>query len=93
VQEPKSFVRRDRLVDIETGVQSQWEAAHVFELDAPAVGSADANQPKFLATFPYPYMNGSFLAFQHWIFCSRLVQLFFMFRSFALGPRVHRVQG
>jgi leucyl-tRNA synthetase len=57
--EPKSFARRDRLTDIERSVQAQWEEGHVFELDAPDVASADANQPKFLATFPYPYMNGS----------------------------------
>jgi leucyl-tRNA synthetase len=30
----------------------KWENTHVFEADP------DANKPKFLVTFPYPYMNG-----------------------------------
>ena len=30
-----------------------------FELDAPAEGSAERSQPKYLVTFPYPYMNGT----------------------------------
>jgi leucyl-tRNA synthetase len=30
-----------------------------FELDAPAEGSDERSQPKYLVTFPYPYMNGT----------------------------------
>jgi leucyl-tRNA synthetase len=41
---------------IEVEVQKMWAEQKTFELDAPA----DTTQPKFLATFPYPYMNGSF---------------------------------
>ena len=39
-------------------MQAQWETGKVFELDAPEVGAADESQAKFLASFPYPYMNG-----------------------------------
>jgi len=56
--EPKSTVKRDFLHKIEAEVQAKWKAARVFEVDAPAEDSPDANQPKFLVTFPYPYMNG-----------------------------------
>ena len=28
-------------------------------MDAPAEGSAERSQPKYLVTFPYPYMNGT----------------------------------
>lgn len=48
--------RRDLLLSIERRVQSQWADAHVWEADAE-----DADRPansKYLATFPYPYMNG-----------------------------------
>lgn len=38
-------------------MQAFWEAEKIFELDAPT--SAEGRlEPKFLATFPYPYMNG-----------------------------------
>lgn len=40
---------------IEQQVQARWAADHVFEADAPAPGQV---QEKFMATFPYPYMNG-----------------------------------
>ena len=48
-------VKRDTLRDIEKTVQARWEAGHVFEEDAPADGEV---QEKYMATFPYPYMNG-----------------------------------
>jgi len=56
--EPKSTVKRDFLHKIEAEVQAKWKAAKVFEVDAPSEDSPDANQPKYLVTFPYPYMNG-----------------------------------
>jgi len=34
-------------------VQAEWKAAKVFEVDAGKEG-----EPKFMVTFPYPYMNG-----------------------------------
>jgi len=46
--------KRDFLRDIERSVQKEWEVAKVFEWDAPD----DLSQPKYMATFPYPYMNG-----------------------------------
>lgn len=49
-----AFHKRDALRAIEKEVQLEWETAKAFELDAPA----DRSQPKFMATFPYPYMNG-----------------------------------
>lgn len=36
-------------------MQEKWEREKVFEVDAP---SLEDTTPKFLATFPYPYMNG-----------------------------------
>ena len=44
----------EELLAIEQQMQKQWEEEKVFEEDAPAKGSAE----KYLATFPYPYMNG-----------------------------------
>lgn len=35
-------------------MQERWEADKEFESDAPEGGS----DPKFMCTFPYPYMNG-----------------------------------
>ncbi|KAI8930113.1 hypothetical protein BC831DRAFT_508563 [Entophlyctis helioformis] len=55
--EEKAFPKRDVLVDLELAAQARWEAAKVFEADAPADGDAVAH-PKYMATFPYPYMNG-----------------------------------
>lgn len=52
----QSTDRRDQLVDIERKVRKMWADAKVYETDAPADESKEKN--KFLATFPYPYMNG-----------------------------------
>jgi len=49
-------VRRDTLLAIQTAAQQRWEAAKVFEVDAPETGTVDMG--KFFGTFPYPYMNG-----------------------------------
>jgi len=57
MDEPKSTVKRDFLHKIEAEAQAKWRAAKAFEVDAPAEDS-DANQPKYLVTLPYPYMNG-----------------------------------
>jgi leucyl-tRNA synthetase len=53
-----STARRDVLTDIETRMQQKWEAEKTHEADAPASGTAAAEQPKYFITFPYPYMNG-----------------------------------
>lgn len=52
--ELKIFKSRNRLLEIESKIQQQWEDNKTFEQDAPE----DASQPKFMLTFPYPYMNG-----------------------------------
>lgn len=56
-----SFARRDHLLSIERKMQTVWEAEKAFELDAPADSPLEVDEPlqeKFMATFPYPYMNG-----------------------------------
>jgi leucyl-tRNA synthetase len=57
--EPKSFARRDLLIDLQRKAQKRWSEEKAFEQDAPAPGSAEASQPKHFVTFPYPYMNGT----------------------------------
>jgi len=52
----RSFVRRDRLREIESKVQKWWEEKQVFK-------SEPGNKPpqqgeKFFGNFPFPYMNG-----------------------------------
>lgn len=42
---------------IEKEAQAKWATSHAFELDAPGEGE-EAVPEKFMATFPYPYMNG-----------------------------------
>jgi len=49
----QSFVRRDKLQEMEADVQKKWAELKVFECDAPA-----EDCEKFMCTFPYPYMNG-----------------------------------
>ncbi|KAH9133181.1 hypothetical protein LEN26_007144, partial [Aphanomyces euteiches] len=50
--EEKKFGRRNHLVEIEKEVQRRWDEAKIFE------GSVEEGKPKFMATFPFPYMNG-----------------------------------
>jgi leucyl-tRNA synthetase len=45
------------LRDIELAVQKKWEEEKAFELDAPTTEEGRL-QPKYMVTFPYPYMNG-----------------------------------
>lgn len=35
-------------------MQAKWQAEKIFDVDAPE----NASKPKFMITFPYPYMNG-----------------------------------
>jgi leucyl-tRNA synthetase len=42
------------LIAIEKNIQKLWEDEKIFEVDAPE----DVTVPKFMGTFPYPYMNG-----------------------------------
>jgi leucyl-tRNA synthetase len=50
--------KRDFLIGIEKSVQAYWESTSAFNVDAPAKETAEWSQPKFMVTFPYPYMNG-----------------------------------
>ncbi|KAJ3139412.1 cytosolic leucyl tRNA synthetase [Physocladia obscura] len=50
---PKSFAKLNALRDIETSAQKRWEDEKAFEVD-----SSPEKVPKFMATFPFPYMNG-----------------------------------
>ncbi len=47
------FVKRDALRVAETSVQKLWADQNIFHADAK-----DLTKPKFMVTFPYPYMNG-----------------------------------
>lgn len=58
VLERKSTAKLTELLQIEQKVQKKWEDEKIFEEDAPLPGSKEASQPKYIATFPYPYMNG-----------------------------------
>lgn len=54
---PKSFVRRDNLLELQQFAQKKWEEEKVFETERKV--DENGNEcPKFLVTFPYPYMNG-----------------------------------
>jgi leucyl-tRNA synthetase len=55
-EKEKSYAKRDFLVQIEQEVGREWEETKIFEVDAPKEG--EPRPPKFMATFPYPYMNG-----------------------------------
>eukprot|EP00834_Sanchytrium_tribonematis_P005162 NODE_295_length_10520_cov_1.134344.p1 type:complete len:964 gc:universal NODE_295_length_10520_cov_1.134344:1495-4386(+) len=43
--------KRDHLIQVEKDIQSHWYESKVFESDPQ-------DKPKYMATFPYPYMNG-----------------------------------
>lgn len=53
-----STVRRDALLQIQKDAQGKWQSMKIFEEDAPEAGASNAEQEKYLATFPYPYCNG-----------------------------------
>ncbi|KAJ2773882.1 cytosolic leucyl tRNA synthetase, partial [Coemansia nantahalensis] len=55
--------KRDALIAIEKKWQADWEQSRVFEVDMPedaSVAPAELHDkyPKWMGTFPYPYMNG-----------------------------------
>jgi leucyl-tRNA synthetase len=52
-----SFAKRDALRKIELEMQAEWDKQHMFELDAPT-SAEERLTPKYMVTFPYPYMNG-----------------------------------
>eukprot|EP00398_MALV-I-01_sp_L67-1_P000400 gene400-4_t len=49
-----SFVRRDRLIEIQNNMQKLWAENKAYE----AVVDDAEGRETFFATFPYPYMNG-----------------------------------
>jgi leucyl-tRNA synthetase len=55
-KQPVSYAKRDFLISIEKEIAKDWEETKLWETDAPKEGEAD--QPKYMVTFPYPYMNG-----------------------------------
>jgi leucyl-tRNA synthetase len=57
-EEPKKTAKRDALMEIEERIQRYWAKERVFEVDAPLMGTPEATEPKYMVTFPYPYMNG-----------------------------------
>ncbi|XP_066593462.1 leucine--tRNA ligase, cytoplasmic [Prorops nasuta] len=54
--ERKGTFKVEYLQKIEKEVKEKWEILKVYENDAPKNGKGIKN--KFLATFPFPYMNG-----------------------------------
>ena len=63
-EEPKKTAKRDALCAIEHEIQLIWEQHKSFEVDAPTTAEVPNDNdihtlyPKFMGTFPYPYMNG-----------------------------------
>ncbi|KAJ2785261.1 cytosolic leucyl tRNA synthetase [Coemansia interrupta] len=56
--------KRDALIEIEKKWQKDWKENHMFEMDMPedtSVAPEDLHKvyPKWMGTFPYPYMNGT----------------------------------
>lgn len=55
--ERKGDFKLRQYLELERHIQEKWENEKIFEEDAPS--SRDkSSKSKFLATFPYPYMNG-----------------------------------
>lgn len=64
----ENTAKRDSLRALEQRYQDEWAAQHVFDVDAPVnepelrdmtPQEVRAKYPKFFATIPYAYMNGS----------------------------------
>ncbi|XP_018899955.2 leucine--tRNA ligase, cytoplasmic isoform X1 [Bemisia tabaci] len=53
----KGTFKVEFLQQIESDVQKWWDELKIYEEDAPSTPRKDAKE-KFLATFPFPYMNG-----------------------------------
>ncbi|KAI9997634.1 hypothetical protein PInf_001565 [Phytophthora infestans] len=72
----KKMARRDHLIDIEHEVIAKWDDAKLFESDS------DPSKPKYMVTFPYPYMNG----YMH-------VGHLFTLMKVEFASRYHRLKG
>jgi len=55
-EKKKGTFKVEYLQEIEKKVQTKWEAAKIYEVNAPL--DKKPITEKFFATFPYPYMNG-----------------------------------
>lgn len=53
----KSTAKLSYFMNLESTVQEQWKQNKLFEMNPPEHGEKDIDG-KFMATFPYPYMNG-----------------------------------
>jgi leucyl-tRNA synthetase len=49
----KELTRVNEIRKVEERIQQKWDESRAFEADAP-----DDKDDKYLATFPFPYMNG-----------------------------------
>ncbi|KAJ2785278.1 cytosolic leucyl tRNA synthetase [Coemansia javaensis] len=61
--EPRKTFKRDALMEIEARWQRDWEERGAFEVDMPEDDSVAPEElhnkyPKWMGTFPFPYMNG-----------------------------------
>eukprot|EP01041_Mallomonas_annulata_P005685 gene5685-11472_t len=54
---PKSFARRDHIRSNELQIQKKWAESKVYQTERK-VDENGQPRPKYLVTFPYPYMNG-----------------------------------
>ncbi|KAJ2505074.1 cytosolic leucyl tRNA synthetase [Coemansia sp. RSA 2052] len=62
--EAKSTAKRDALMEIERHWQADWKENRLFEVDVPedeglTTDELHEKHPKWMGTFPYPYMNGT----------------------------------
>ena len=57
-EKPKSTFRRDKLAAIHEASQKKWEESKIFETSRQVDPVTGKDRPKFIVTFPYPYMNG-----------------------------------
>ncbi|KAJ2048808.1 cytosolic leucyl tRNA synthetase [Coemansia sp. S16] len=60
----RNTTKLDALMEIEKHWQADWKENHLFEVDMPEEDDLTTEEllekyPKWMGTFPYPYMNGS----------------------------------
>lgn len=55
---PRSTAKLEKLSSITQEAQAKWQEIKAFEVDAPDQGAKRARET-YVATFPYPYMNGA----------------------------------
>jgi hypothetical protein len=77
-------VRLEHIREVETAVQAKWDADKTFE-SIPAYNADGTPKPKFMVTFPYPYMNGR-LHLGHAFSLTKV-------RAFNLPPPLHLSYG